>query len=114
MDIKLKNQETLSIIVLGEDSGFFKIIGYINKTQVGYLIVAIAKENLYAIDAQVELKYRRMGIATKLYNFAEKLTKKKIYPYEYLNYDAKSSNDAVEFWRSRGLILSNGDKIFDC
>lgn len=114
MNVKIKNGIEICLRNSGELKESFKVSAFIQDREVGYLIVQNYQNKIYAFDTQVENQFRRLGIATKMYNYAESLTEKKIYPNEYINKEASSSTDAVEFWRARGMILSNGDKIFDC
>jgi len=51
--------------------------------------------NQYIGSVEIEPDHRRKGLATALYNYAEKLTGEKIIP------DPNNSKDAKAFWQSR-------------
>lgn len=92
----------------------FQIRVYDGKKLVGDLLVNNYTQKIYAYTVSVQEKYRRLGIATAMYDLAEELSGgKQILPNEYQNEEAESSDDAVEFWRTRGMNLSGGSKFFD-
>lgn len=93
---------------------YFALEAYIGEKEVANLVVVNNEKEIFAFTVFVHPEYRRKGLATSLYNLAEELSNKKIKPFEYFNSEYQTSNDAVEFWRKRGLNLSGGDRIFDC
>ena len=62
---------------------------------IGELVVALG-EKPYARNIFVEEPYRRQGVATRLYDFAEQVLGKKMRPSPY-----SQSNEAQAFWQDR-------------
>lgn len=86
-------------------------MGELKKT--GYLSVIITSSNLVAHDSFIEPRFRRNGLGSKMYDYAENLLNKKIIPYEQYSGE-KSSIDAVQFWKKRtGIILQDRHLIYE-
>lgn len=77
--------------------------------EIGYLKVFHQGARIYANEVSVEKAWRRKGLATELYTLAEQLANKHIYPGEYSDDsgNTETSDDAIEFWKSRGIDLSD-------
>lgn len=91
----------------------FKLNGVNHPVKVGSLSVIIESTYIVAHDSFVDANFRRMGLATKMYNYAESVLNKKIIPYEQHS-GQKSSFDAVQFWKKRtGIILQDRHVIYE-
>lgn len=118
---KMSNGENFNIMILNHEgleidqpeADFFNLQAKQNELVIGNLMVTIQDNKMYAYSVWVHPEFKRKKVATILYDLAEELGKQKIYPYEYLNLEAITSDEAVEFWRKRGLNLSGGNKFFD-
>lgn len=81
--------------------------------RIGHLSVMVCTNNIVARDSYIKEDLRRIGLGTKMYDFAEQFTNKKIIPYEEFC-GVKSSADAVEFWKKRsGIILQDRHFIYE-
>lgn len=91
----------------------FTIRAFINEKEVGLLNILNKADYIVSYMVQVNRDYRRLSLATKMYDLATEITNKRLIPNEYFNLESPSSEDAIAFWRKRGLVLSNGDRFFD-
>jgi len=91
----------------------FKLNGELNLIKVGSLSIIVESSYIVAYDSFVDVNFRRLGLATKMYDYAESIFNKKIVPYEQHS-GHKSSSDAVEFWKKRsGIILQDRHVIYE-
>ena len=102
------------VIKTEQVDGYLYFIAYMGDHRIGTLKTLVADSKLYAYVIHVSKEYRRQGVATALYSYAENHFGLKISPYEFCNPDAETSDDAIEFWRKRGIILTSKNRIDDC
>ena len=83
----------------------FKITAKLNSGRViGFACVDHqGKNKCFVHDIDVDKKYRRKGVATAMYDFAEELTGKECIPSSsaYQDDETHLSNDAKKFWEKR-------------
>ena len=82
----------------------FTIRAFHKEVQVAYLKCYHESGRLYAFEVLVEPEYRRLGIATKIYNYAQEISGRTINPHHEnpFNEDSDSvSSDALAFWQAR-------------
>lgn len=81
--------------------------------KIGHLSIIINPAYIVAYDSFIDPNFRRIGLGSKLYDYAEKLLNKKIIPYEQYSGE-KSSTEAVQFWKKRsGIILQDRNVIYE-
>lgn len=112
--VKVLNLE-LTIKLCGNAPNIDRIELFHENQRIAYLTIKRPENsnNIYAFDTFVHKEYRRKRIATFMYKKSEELSLKKILPYEYLEPNAQTSSDAIEFWRQRGLNLNDRNRLFD-
>lgn len=113
MDAPSLDSSNLSIQTENVD-GFVYVKAYLQDQCIGSLKTLVADSKLYSYVVLVSKEYRRQGVATALYECAEKYFGLKISPYEFYDQNAETSDDAIEFWRKRGVILTSRNRIDDC
>ena len=82
----------------------FTIRAFYEEDQIAYLKCYHESGRLYSFEVHVNSEYRRKGIATKMYDYAQELSGKTIYPHHenpYNNDPDGVSDEALLFWRSR-------------
>ena len=82
----------------------FKIVAKLpNGTEIGFANVDHHGNKCFVHEVDVEKKYRRKGVATAMYDWAEVLTGKKCISSEeaYEDDEDHMSKDAKKFWNSR-------------
>jgi predicted GNAT family acetyltransferase len=72
--------------------------------EIGYALVDHKnKRECFIHEVDVEKKHRKKGVATAMYDFAEKLTGKSVIPSSLAYEDSEQhlSEDATKFWQKR-------------
>lgn len=72
--------------------------------KIGYACCYHESGNLYAFEVKVDEQFRRQGVSTKMYNFAEKISGKVINPHHANPYNSDPdavSSGALAFWLNR-------------
>jgi GNAT superfamily N-acetyltransferase len=82
----------------------FRIDAVLGKQEVGYALISHEGNAIRAAEVDVSKSYRRKGIATAMYDWAEELTGKKIRPstdFTGETFEEGLSEDAQKFWNAR-------------
>lgn len=82
----------------------FKVIALFEGSQIGYVCCYHESGKLYAFEVNVDENYRRKGVATQMYNYAERVSGKPINPHHSNPYNSDPdavSQDALAFWHNR-------------
>jgi len=82
----------------------FTIRAFHEGEQVAYLKCYHESGRLYAFEVSVNSDYRRNGIATKMYDYAQELSGKTIHPHHENPYNDNPddvSDEALSFWNYR-------------
>lgn len=103
LEIELK-LEPFGCDEINPESKDFKVIALHQGEKIGYVCCYHESGRLYSFEVNVSDLYRRKGVATQMYNFAEKVSGKSIYPHHSNPYNSDPDSvsvDALAFWQNR-------------
>jgi GNAT superfamily N-acetyltransferase/ADP-ribose pyrophosphatase YjhB (NUDIX family) len=91
----------------------FNLEAYVGSKKIAYLYCYHEGARLYAFEVQVNEAYQRKGVATALYNYAQDISGKHIYPHHLSsgNEQPETTDDAVAFWKKRGIDLTESSHV---
>lgn len=109
----LHNNQLFHFEIVYNNQDFTILLKNENLEKIGHLSVLVKNDYVIAFDVYLEKKYRRQKLASKMYDYAEIISNKKIIPYEQYSGEY-SSYEAVMFWKKRsGIVLTDRNFIYE-